>query len=127
MIEAVFRNAAAALLNRGRLITLIRKFGQKILTLENPKTETQQLLVNWRAAIRMLQAYIRGEYRHISAKSLVALVAGVIYFLNPLDAIPDLIPFTGFVDDFSFMLWIYHSVENEIEKYKAWEQWQTHP
>lgn len=126
MIDATFRNAGAALLNRRRLITLVRKFGQKILTLDNPKEEIRQLLHNWRTATRMLQAYLHGKYRHVSTKSLVALVAGVVYFLNPLDAIPDLIPFTGFVDDFSFMWWVYHSIENEIQKYRAWEQLQTH-
>ncbi len=51
-------------------------------------------------------AYWRGEYRAISPKALISVVAGLMYFLSPIDAIPDFIPVFGMLDDIAVLAWV---------------------
>lgn len=66
-------------------------------------------------------AFAKGSYRHIPTTALVPLVAAAIYFLNPLDLIPDAIPGLGLTDDWAILMWVYRSLQEEVEKFKAWE------
>lgn len=72
--------------------------------------------------IRMIRAYLRGEYRIIPWKTLLLIVAGLIYFVSPLDLIPDFIPITGFLDDISIVIWIFNRLQNDIRDFELWEQ-----
>ena len=76
---------------------------------------------------RLAKAYASGKYRDVPWKTMVILLAAVIYFINPLDLIPDLIPVAGMTDDFAILLWVYNSIEEEIDKFVAWEESQARP
>jgi len=71
---------------------------------------------------RIASAYASGKYRDISWKSMLIVLGAIIYFLNPIDLIPDLIPVLGLTDDFSVLLWVYNTVGGEIDKFLAWER-----
>lgn len=73
---------------------------------------------------RLIKAYATGQYREIPWKTLLIVVAAVIYFVNPIDLVPDLIPLLGFTDDFGILLWVYQSVSGEIDKFLTWEKSQ---
>ena len=49
--------------------------------------------------ISLVKAYLEGRYREIPIGSLIAIVAALIYFLTPVDMMPDIIPSFGFLDD----------------------------
>ncbi|BDC98338.1 YkvA family protein [Persicobacter psychrovividus] len=72
--------------------------------------------------VEMVAAYAKGEYRDIPWSSIVMIVAGLIYFVSPIDVIPDFFPVAGLVDDISVILWVYHSLRHEIERYKDWKR-----
>jgi len=42
----------------------------------------------------------------------------LLYFINPLDIIPDIIPVTGYLDDLSLIIWIVSSIEKDIRKFE---------
>ena len=59
--------------------------------------------------IRMIKAYLQGTYREIPWKTLVLLSTGLIYFIMPLDLIPDFIPVVGYLDELILIpagLWV---------------------
>ncbi len=68
-----------------------------------------------RTLLRMLKAYITGQYREIPWKSIILICGALIYFLMPLDILPDFIPVTGFIDDISIILMVYKSLNKDIE------------
>lgn len=70
---------------------------------------------------RMLQAYARGQYRKIPWKTLVALVGAVVYFLMPLDFIPDILLGIGFADDAALLLWVIKSFKEDMDRFMVWE------
>ena len=50
------------------------------------------------------------------------LVAGLVYFVMPLDILPDFIPVTGFLDDITVIIWIFNNFKSEIDAFEAWER-----
>ena len=74
--------------------------------------------------IRLIQSYTKGEYRVIPWTVVVSVLASFLYFINPFDLIPDFAPIVGFTDDFSILLWVYNSMQTEIDKFLLWEKTQ---
>lgn len=70
---------------------------------------------------RMLKAATSGEYKGIPTPTLVGGVAVLIYFLMPIDVIPDVIPVIGLLDDASLLAWFMTSIKSELDKFKEWE------
>ncbi len=89
------------------------------VNLENSKLS--KLGHNLRVFLKMIQAFAKGEYTEAPWKSMVAIVAGIIYFLMPIDLIPDFIPFTGFIDDFTVIMLISNAFQQDIEQFKIWD------
>jgi len=73
------------------------------------------------AALRLLKAYAAGHYRDISIESLGLIVASVIYFVMPIDALPDFILALGLSDDAALLAWTLRSVGDDIERFIQWE------
>ncbi len=71
---------------------------------------------------RLVKAYATGEYRDIEVKNLVIIIASLVYFLSPIDLIPDLIPVLGFTDDIAFLTFIFRSLGEEIGRFELWDQ-----
>ena len=74
-----------------------------------------------RALIRLVVAYARGLYRDIAIDKLIVLVAGLIYVVSPVDAIPDAVPVAGFLDDAAVIGWVIKSVRSELDAFREWE------
>ena len=71
--------------------------------------------------LRFILAYARGDYRQVSWQPLVLIVAAVLYFLMPIDVIPDFIVGLGYVDDAAVIAWVMSTVGSEVEKFRQWE------
>ena len=74
------------------------------------------------ALTRMLKSWMQGDYKNISTKSIIAVVAALIYFVNPLDLIPDFIPIIGQVDDVLILGYLIKTLNKELERFMAWEK-----
>lgn len=70
---------------------------------------------------RMVYAYARGHYRAVPWKTMLVVIAGFVYFIDPIDLIPDFIFIGGLVDDVTVLLWVYSTVRGEIRKFQDWE------
>lgn len=74
-----------------------------------------------RVLIRLIRAWISGDYKDVSYQTIIWVIIGVIYFLNPADMIPDLIVGLGFLDDLAVLKWIFKNFKKDIDKFKEWE------
>jgi uncharacterized membrane protein YkvA (DUF1232 family) len=83
-----------------------------------PFAETWPYLM---AMIRLIRAYHRGEYRDISPRNLLTLVAAIIYFVSPFDVIPDWVPVFGHIDDAFVVSLALKSVRGDLDTFMAWE------
>ena len=73
------------------------------------------------ALIRLLRAWARGRYTVVPWRTLVFALAGIIYFLDPLDLIPDPIPVIGYVDDAAVLAFVLRAIRKDVERFLAWE------
>ncbi|MDN6276293.1 YkvA family protein [Psychrobacter sp.] len=73
----------------------------------------------------LVKDYYRGNYRNIPYKTISAAVVGLLYVLNPIDLIPDFIPFIGQVDDALVLRFCLKLMEKDLSKYKKWKEQQT--
>ena len=73
------------------------------------------------ACFRLLKCYVTGEYRDISFESLALILASIIYFVMPLDVLPDFLFGMGFFDDAVLLSWMLRSVADDIKRFIEWE------
>ncbi|RAU84508.1 YkvA family protein [Pontibacter arcticus] len=84
---------------------------------------------------RMIKAAMAGEYKGIPTSTIVGGIAVILYFLMPIDLIPDFIPVLGFLDDATLIAWFMTSIKSELDRFTDWEATQqsapqapeTHP
>lgn len=91
---------------------------------ERHKKFLQGIWSDLQALIRMLRAWIRGEYRQVPWQTIVFAIAGIVYFVNPFDLIPDFIPGSGFLDDATVLGFVIKSIKNEVDQFLQWERAQ---
>ncbi|WP_192820849.1 YkvA family protein [Rufibacter sp. LB8] len=72
--------------------------------------------------MRLVKAYVNGNYRQVETKSMLLGVAVLLYVATPLDLIPDFIPIIGFADDLSLMAWFISAFQEELQKFQVWEE-----
>lgn len=113
---------AQRVLAKGRLPVVLLAVARK-------RSARGGLLKGLREDLGLLQAlcvaWWRGEYRAISKPALVAAVAGLLYFLSPMDAIPDWLPGLGFVDDLAVLGWVMRKWSGELQAFQTWRDNQS--
>ncbi len=72
------------------------------------------------AFISLLGAWGRGDYRDVSTSALVMVAAAVLYFLAPLDWVPDFIIGMGLIDDVAVIGYVLGAVREEIAAFERW-------
>jgi uncharacterized membrane protein YkvA (DUF1232 family) len=66
----------------------------------------------------LLRAVARGDYR-LRKETLILVAGAVLYFVIPIDVIPDFIPVAGFVDDAAVIAWVVKTCKTEIDLFRA--------
>src|SRR5690606_38465547 len=74
---------------------------------------------------RLVKAYARGDYRNISWSNLVLVVSAIIYFVTPIDLVPDFILALGYLDDAAILAWTIKALGEEVREFSRWEA--NHP
>lgn len=74
---------------------------------------------------RMLRAWRNEIYTDINKSSVFIAVAVLLYFVNPIDLLPDFIPIIGGLDDLLLLRYLLKVIDKEIEKFTRWEQQNT--
>ncbi|VTS22573.1 membrane protein [Streptococcus pseudoporcinus] len=72
--------------------------------------------------ISMVRSYWKRDYRRVPRRTIVAIVSALIYFLSPIDFIPDWIPFLGQLDDALVVGTCWNLVYKDIEDYRQWKK-----
>ncbi len=66
----------------------------------------------------LLRAVARGDYR-LRKETLILIAGAVLYFVIPIDVIPDFIPVAGFIDDAAVIAWVVKTCKTEIDLFRA--------
>ncbi len=68
----------------------------------------------------LIRSYAKKEYTDIPLGSILAITSALIYFVSPIDFIPDALPVVGLVDDALVITACLRWVESDVEEYIKW-------
>ena len=108
--------------HEGKVRALISGVGKKLLRLGQSPT-FKRLVEPVSVFIRMIKAHFNGTHK-LAGSTVGLILLGLIYFLSPIDIIPDFLGFVGFADDISVVLAIYAKLKDEVSDFLEWERTQ---
>ena len=92
---------------------------------ERNRTVLDKIWQDLQALFRLLKAWRAGHYPHVPWQTVVFAIAGVVYFVNPFDIVPDFLPGAGYLDDATVVGFVIKSIRQDIENFLAWEKVRT--
>lgn len=104
----------------GRVYSLVADSYAKSDGIINVGSITTKLKIQIFGLFDLVVDFIKGNYRDVDTKSIVLVIAGMIYLVSPLDLIPDFIPVIGLLDDISVLSFIISKLSTEIDTYLLW-------
>ena len=101
--------------NRDKIKALYRNSGQKSKK-ESGRIE-DSMLNDLKTLRSMLSSWLKGNYK-MSSRTIIYVLAGLLYFVNPFDVVPDFIVGLGFIDDAAILTLVLRSIRSEVSRYK---------
>lgn len=72
--------------------------------------------------ISLLRSFIKKEYTEVPLGTIISIIGALIYFLSPIDAIPDVIPGAGYLDDAGVLGVCLKLINDDLEEYRKWRE-----
>lgn len=70
----------------------------------------------------LVKDWSNGSYKNISKSAVLAIVGGILYFVSPVDVIPDWLLGLGLVDDAAVLGLLINQMDKELTRYKEWKK-----
>jgi uncharacterized membrane protein YkvA (DUF1232 family) len=118
LFKSFQRRAGRLVSNPERLTRLLARAGTKMALTSSDAWVS--LRTDLARLVALTRAWLSGEYRDVSTSTLISVVAAILYFVVPLDAIPDFIIGWGLVDDVAVAAYVIGIVSEELEKFERW-------
>jgi uncharacterized membrane protein YkvA (DUF1232 family) len=106
----------------GRLLHLVAELVHRLSRMDRKIISAHELKERLSILGRLVAAYARGSYRVVPFKTMLTIIAAVLYFLNPFDLVPDAILGIGLMDDLAVLTCVYKSAQQELTKFIQWEK-----
>lgn len=121
----ILKEAASRVLQRRfRVLYLVRRAYRQMLSHSNVLSAVWRDL---RTMMRLLLRWVDRSYRRVSWTPLVLIVGALLYFVVPVDAVPDALGAVGFVDDVAVISTVVGRIRHELERFRTWEQTRALP
>lgn len=116
-----FRRRAEQLLeNPGRVGVVLKQVRDKLPSLGGGRLG--QLAQDLKVVLDLVAAWFSGEYRQVSNKTIVILLAALLYFVTPLDLIPDFLFGWGLLDDAVVLTYVVTLLQGELQNFRQWQK-----
>jgi len=115
---AASERAGEALRDPGRLARFLSSASAKATRVRG---QLSRVLDDLRVLIRMVRAAGTGRYRELPWQGLLMATAAIIYFVNPMDLVPDWLHAVGLLDDATVIGLVVSALAEELQRFREWE------
>ncbi|HYK73425.1 MAG TPA: YkvA family protein [Pseudoneobacillus sp.] len=98
---------------------LIHKASKKAVDKKHALTEVWDRL---HLLFDLVTAWRKGEYRIIPKGSILMIIATILYFVSPIDIIPDFLLGLGIIDDAAVIGFTLKQISTDLEKFRVWKE-----
>lgn len=116
----IFNKSAAALLKDKRKTAA--KVQQGFSKAVQNKGDLSKIWDQLVLLFSLAKDYANGDYTAIPTRSIIAVFAGLLYFLSPFDVVPDFIPALGLIDDAFILGLVYKQIAKDLTHYQRWKK-----
>lgn len=124
LLAKLTQRAAELARDPQELSRLIEQARQKLSETRTPRrnpTSGGPFGEELRTLLRLVRAWLSGRYRQVPWASMVAAVGAVLYFVMPLDAVPDVVPVLGLMDDAAVVAYVMKLIRDDLARFRQWE------
>lgn len=111
-----YAKAEKTLKNQAKVDELLERIEEKLKVI--PKIGEQ--LSHIPVFIQLVKCFVTKKYTKIPIGSILAIVSALVYFLSPIDAIPDFLPGIGYVDDAAVIGACLLLVNSDVKEFIRW-------
>jgi uncharacterized membrane protein YkvA (DUF1232 family) len=101
---------------------VVEELPEKVAKVLDSVNQRLPIVKNLLNKVKMLYAMLRDKEFAMAWSSKTMVIAGLLYFISPIDLLPDYIPILGYIDDAFVMSVVMNAVASEIERYKAYSE-----
>ena len=122
LYHRILDRAKGIVKNNDRLKSLLISVAEKLSKIGDKSDESRGFVAQLKLLIRMIRAHLNGAYRAFAPMTLIMFAFALVYFITPIDLIPDFVPVLGFTDDIAVALMIMRRFSEDIAEYRQWEE-----
>lgn len=116
-MKPFFRKAERLLLHPEELLATL---GQALAKAYARRKLLLKVFSDLMLLFRFVRAWARGDFREVPRKSVLWALFAIVYFLSPIDLIPDFLP-GGYIDDMFVIAYVTKKIRADLDRYEAWE------
>lgn len=72
----------------------------------------------------LVKDWVNKRYKKIPLKSIISILGAIIYFVTPIDAVPDFILALGYFDDAFIISIVLKQIDSDLKEYRNWKDSQ---
>ena len=117
--------AAIVMRRRMRVFVLVRRAYARLA--RKDESVISQFRGDLTALLRLSHAWSTHRYPYAPWKTILLAVAAILYFMNPIDLIPDALIGIGFIDDAAVIAFVMRTIHKDLRRFEKWESAHNTP
>ncbi len=117
-LEKGYKKAEKILKNREKMERFLQRLEKKLKSIPVLGEKLSYIP----AMVSLLKSYIEKEYTDLPLGTIIAITSALLYFVSPIDLVPDSIPVIGYFDDAAVVAACWKLVESDVKEYLKWRE-----